>query len=157
MVDALGAHRAVLGHEAQQACAARADAMRLGAILVKRSLGGSLLPIVTELANTLALNEPCSFPDLIRGVPCPLAITVFGASRRHLPCPPMAKPSRVHFKTESPISVSTCRCIGSFAAWALQRWPGCHVHCYEPLPDTFALLKAESRSASTILPLAIRN
>lgn len=31
--------------------------------------------------------------------------------------------------------------VGSFAAWALNRWPGAHVHCYEPLPDNFALLK----------------
>src|SRR5262245_21551728 len=95
--------------------------MRLGAILVKRSLGGSLLPIVTELANTLALNEPCSFPDLIRGVPCPLAITVFGASRRHLPCPPMAKPSRVHFKRNrqfrlAPVAVSAASRPGPFSA-----------------------------------------
>jgi FkbM family methyltransferase len=29
----------------------------------------------------------------------------------------------------------------SGAAWALKRWPGAHVHCYEPLPDNFALLK----------------
>jgi len=29
----------------------------------------------------------------------------------------------------------------SFAAWALKRWPGAHVHCYEPLRDNFALLK----------------
>jgi predicted RNA methylase len=31
--------------------------------------------------------------------------------------------------------------VGSFAAWALKRWPACYVHCYEPLPDNFALLK----------------
>jgi FkbM family methyltransferase len=31
--------------------------------------------------------------------------------------------------------------VGSFAAWALQRWPGAHVHCYEPLPDNFVFLK----------------
>jgi FkbM family methyltransferase len=31
--------------------------------------------------------------------------------------------------------------VVSFAAWALKRWPGCHVHCYEPLTDNFALLK----------------
>jgi hypothetical protein len=23
----------------------------------------------------------------------------------------------------------------------IERWPDCHVHCYEPLPDNFALLK----------------
>src|SRR5262245_18335612 len=26
-----------------------------------------------------------------------------------------------------------------------QRWPGCFVHCYEPLPDNFALLKRNLR------------
>ena len=31
--------------------------------------------------------------------------------------------------------------IGSFAAWAFKRWPAAQVHCYEPLPDNFALLK----------------
>jgi FkbM family methyltransferase len=31
--------------------------------------------------------------------------------------------------------------VGSFAAWALQRWPRAHVHCYEPLPDNFVFLK----------------
>ena len=31
--------------------------------------------------------------------------------------------------------------IGSFAAWALGRWPGCFIHCYEPLPANFELLK----------------
>jgi FkbM family methyltransferase len=31
--------------------------------------------------------------------------------------------------------------IGSFAAWAIQRWPGCFVHCYEPLPANFELLR----------------
>ena len=36
--------------------------------------------------------------------------------------------------------------VGSFAAWALQHWPGCHVHCYEPLPDNFALLKKNLES-----------
>ena len=41
----------------------------------------------------------------------------------------------------------------SGAAWALKRWPGAHVHCYEPLPDNFALLKRnlgqfEGRSVS---------
>src|SRR5262245_14334297 len=32
-----------------------------------------------------------------------------------------------------------------FAACALKRWPGCFVHCYEPLPDNFALLKRNLR------------
>ena len=31
--------------------------------------------------------------------------------------------------------------IGSFAVWASQRWPGCVIHCYEPLPANFELLE----------------
>ena len=52
--------------------------------------------------------------------------------------------------------------VGSFAAWALKRWPGCHVHCYEPLPDNFVLLKKNLGSLKdqsislTILPSATR-
>jgi FkbM family methyltransferase len=31
--------------------------------------------------------------------------------------------------------------IGGFAAWALKRWPGCFIHCYEPSPSNFELLR----------------
>ncbi len=31
--------------------------------------------------------------------------------------------------------------VGAFALWALGRWPGCRLHCYEPLPANFALLR----------------
>jgi FkbM family methyltransferase len=31
--------------------------------------------------------------------------------------------------------------VGSFAAWAIGRWPGCFIHCYEPLPANFELLE----------------
>lgn len=31
--------------------------------------------------------------------------------------------------------------VGSFALWALRRWPGSSIHCYEPNPETFALLR----------------
>lgn len=31
--------------------------------------------------------------------------------------------------------------VGSFALWALRRWPGSEVHSYEPNPETFALLR----------------
>jgi FkbM family methyltransferase len=30
--------------------------------------------------------------------------------------------------------------VGAFARWAIGRWPKCHVFCYEPHPDNFALL-----------------
>lgn len=31
---------------------------------------------------------------------------------------------------------------GSFARWALERWKGAHVHCYEPGREAFGLLEA---------------
>ena len=45
------------------------------------------------------------------------------------------------YRATRPVVLDVGANVGSFAAWALQRWPGCHVHCYEPLPDNFALLK----------------
>jgi hypothetical protein len=47
----------------------------------------------------------------------------------------------VPYRATRPVILDIWANIGSFAAWALERWPGCHVHCYEPLPDNFALLK----------------
>jgi FkbM family methyltransferase len=34
--------------------------------------------------------------------------------------------------------------VGAFAAWAALRWPGSIIHCYEPLPDNFELLRANT-------------
>jgi FkbM family methyltransferase len=31
--------------------------------------------------------------------------------------------------------------VGAFALWASRRWPGSHIHCYEPLPANFKLLE----------------
>ena len=47
----------------------------------------------------------------------------------------------VPYRATRPVILDIGANVGSFAAWALERWPGCHVHCYEPLPDNFALLK----------------
>lgn len=33
-------------------------------------------------------------------------------------------------------------CIGAFALWAVNRFPGCSVHCYEPNPVNFEALKS---------------
>lgn len=40
--------------------------------------------------------------------------------------------------------------VGSFALWALRRWPGSIVHSYEANPDTFALLKRNTRGIERI-------
>jgi FkbM family methyltransferase len=49
--------------------------------------------------------------------------------------------------------------IGAFALWAMGRWPGCRLHCYEPLPSNFEMLRSnlahlEGRSVS-LYPFAI--
>ena len=46
----------------------------------------------------------------------------------------------IPYRHSAPVILDIGANVGSFAAWALKRWPGCHVHCYEPLPDSFALL-----------------
>jgi FkbM family methyltransferase len=46
----------------------------------------------------------------------------------------------IPYRHSAPVILDIGANVGSFAAWTLKRWPGCHVHCYEPLPDNFALL-----------------
>jgi FkbM family methyltransferase len=46
----------------------------------------------------------------------------------------------IPYRHSAPVILDIGANVGSFAAWALKRWPGAHVHCYEPLPDNFALL-----------------
>ncbi len=41
--------------------------------------------------------------------------------------------------------------IGAFTRWAVQRWPGCVIHCYEPHPGNFAMLE------ETVNPLRATN
>jgi len=48
----------------------------------------------------------------------------------------------VPYQAAKPVILDIGANVGSFAVWAMQRWPGCHVHCYEPLPENFALLKS---------------
>ena len=68
----------------------------------------------------------------------------------HLTCPPSMA---VHvqkvlqgeydlpYQHPRPVILDIGANIGSFAAWAIQRWPGCFVHRYEPLPANFELLR----------------
>ena len=59
----------------------------------------------------------------------------------------------IPYRHSAPVILDIGANVGSLAAWALKRWPGCYVRCYEPLPDNFALLKRnlgqfEGRSVS---------
>jgi FkbM family methyltransferase len=47
----------------------------------------------------------------------------------------------VPYQATRPVILDIGANVGSFAAWALGRWPGAHIHCYEPLPDNFVLLQ----------------
>lgn len=44
--------------------------------------------------------------------------------------------------------------VGAFALWATLRWPGCAVHCYEPHPLTFAMLR---RNVADVPAIACSN
>jgi FkbM family methyltransferase len=48
----------------------------------------------------------------------------------------------VSYQHPHPVIIDIGANVGSFAAWALQRWPGCFVHCYEPLPANFQMLRS---------------
>lgn len=41
---------------------------------------------------------------------------------------------------EPPVILDIGACIGAFAVWAEERWPGASVLCYEPHPDNLKLL-----------------
>ncbi len=47
----------------------------------------------------------------------------------------------VPYEHPRPVIIDIGANIGSFAVWALERWPASFVHCYEPLPANFALLE----------------
>jgi FkbM family methyltransferase len=45
--------------------------------------------------------------------------------------------------------------VGAFARWASARWPGSILHCYEPDPANFALLKKTVATLTTATPPAL--
>jgi FkbM family methyltransferase len=47
----------------------------------------------------------------------------------------------IAYEHSHPVILDIGANIGSFAIWAMQRWPGCVVHCYEPLPENYAMLR----------------
>jgi len=48
----------------------------------------------------------------------------------------------VPYNNPRPVILDLGANIGSFAFWACRRWPLSFIHCYEPLPENFATLKA---------------
>jgi FkbM family methyltransferase len=58
------------------------------------------------------------------------------------------------YENPGPVVVDIGANIGAFALWALGRWPGCRLHCYEPLPSNFELLRQNlSRREGTAVSL----
>lgn len=56
----------------------------------------------------------------------------------------------VPFKPEKPpVILDIGANVGAFVRWAVNRWPGCTIHCYEPFPGNYALLE---RTVATIGP-----
>jgi len=47
----------------------------------------------------------------------------------------------VPYSRYAPVILDIGANIGGFAIWASRRWPGSVVHCYEPVPSNFELLK----------------
>ncbi|HTC09022.1 MAG TPA: FkbM family methyltransferase [Acetobacteraceae bacterium] len=47
----------------------------------------------------------------------------------------------VAYTATAPIVVDVGANVGSFAVWALHRWPDSIVHCYAPVPSNFDLLR----------------
>jgi FkbM family methyltransferase len=45
------------------------------------------------------------------------------------------------YEHPNPVILDIGANIGAFALWAVGRWPGCRLHCYEPLPSNFDLLR----------------
>src|SRR5215470_12198605 len=65
-------------------------------------------------------------------------------------CPPAMAPHvqkiadgeyEIPYQHPNPVILDIGANVGGFAAWASQRWPASLIHCYEPLPDNFALLQ----------------
>jgi FkbM family methyltransferase len=65
----------------------------------------------------------------------------------------------VPYEHAHPVIIDIGANIGSFAAWANRRWPGGFIHCYEPLPSNFALLKQNMQRLGgtkvALYPLAV--
>jgi FkbM family methyltransferase len=65
----------------------------------------------------------------------------------------------VPYQHPAPVILDIGANIGAFALWALDRWPGCRLHCYEPLPANFELLERNlahrAGPAVSLYPFAI--
>lgn len=54
-----------------------------------------------------------------------------------------------YFPTTAPVICDVGSNVGGFVRWAVKRFPGCTMHCYEPHPDNFAKLK---QTVATMIP-----
>jgi FkbM family methyltransferase len=66
----------------------------------------------------------------------------------------------VSYTHPRPVVLDVGANVGGFAIWACRRWPTCEIHCYEPMPDNFAMLKANVgilKSAGILNAIHINN
>src|SRR5262245_3153822 len=70
-----------------------------------------------------------------------------------LQCPPSMRPHlqevlngeyMVPYEHPGPVILDVGANIGGFATWASLRWPGATIHCYEPVPENFQMLKGNT-------------
>jgi FkbM family methyltransferase len=47
----------------------------------------------------------------------------------------------LQYSRQAPVIIDIGANIGGFAVWASQRWVGSIIHCYEPVPGNFDILK----------------
>ena len=66
-------------------------------------------------------------------------LSAFDGWRMHGRC--SAASTTCPIKIPSPVILDIGANIGAFALWAIGRWPGCRLHCYEPLPANFDMLR----------------
>ena len=59
----------------------------------------------------------------------------------------------IPYQHPNPIILDIGANVGAFAVWASRRWPSSHIHCYEPLPENFALLQQNLSSLASRVEL----
>jgi len=57
----------------------------------------------------------------------------------------------IGYNKQSPIILDIGANVGGFAVWASYRWPNAQIHCYEPVANTFNLLKINTEYNKNIL------
>jgi FkbM family methyltransferase len=107
------------------------------------------------LSGVRRLGDTGFRSGIIAGIVEPRTVHPLGKLRRsvlmmNLICPPtmvahaqkvLKGEYEIPYQHPRPVILDIGANIGSFAVWAIGRWPGCLIQCYEPLPANFELLE----------------